>query len=409
MEEFIANQIKYGVKYVPKNFVKSFFIPKTNAETRKWRDKGFICGVCHPNEDYEKLAAANIRWIRVDIPYPYTETDGEWSESFLNFKERCRGYVEHGFKIMAVTPYPQSFLACGHDIRKAGEDAKIAAITCAAVEDLRGLVHGLQVCNEMGIPRFTHPFTMQEAAHFIGVQLKALAAVQGDILVGYNSAGPQADLHALLQPYYRYMDYVGFDLYVGCFFGYPGFLWMYDALARYLWAMTGKPVLVQEFGYISAGKPKTRAEKQAILRGYGVKNEKDARAHLGAFIDRLPPRIREETLRLYNTDDERYTFLLRGDMRQHIYRELGRFCKVPGMEHTPEGQAKFYATVIPRFHRVPYMAGAIVYCYSDTDHCYVCGQEGCPTETRWGLVTCDGTPKPSYYAVQKAFGAIKQY
>lgn len=53
------------------------------------------------------------------------------------------------------------------------------------------------------------------------------------------------------------------------------------------------------------------------------------------------------------------------------------------------------------------MGGLIVYCWSDSDRCYVCGQEDCPTETRWGLVTCDDKEKPSYYAVKEAFGNIK--
>ena len=50
-----------------------------------------------------------------------------------------------------------------------------------------------------------------------------------------------------------------------------------------------------------------------------------------------------------------------------------------------------------------YVCGAVIYCWGDSDACYVCGQADCPVETGWGLVDLNGNPKPAYYAVQKAF------
>ena len=44
-----------------------------------------------------------------------------------------------------------------------------------------------------------------------------------------------------------------------------------------------------------------------------------------------------------------------------------------------------------------------VYCWGDSDSCYVCGQADCPVETGWGLVDGKGNPKPSYYAVKEAY------
>ena len=43
--------------------------------------------------------------------------------------------------------------------------------------------------------------------------------------------------------------------------------------------------------------------------------------------------------------------------------------------------------------------------WSDEDHCYVCGQENCPIETRWGLVDRNGRTKAAYYAVRDAFAS----
>ena len=45
MEQFVADQIKYGLKYLPVNLAKSFFIKQSNPETVAFRKKGIIQGV----------------------------------------------------------------------------------------------------------------------------------------------------------------------------------------------------------------------------------------------------------------------------------------------------------------------------------------------------------------------------
>ena len=100
-------------------------------------------------------------------------------------------------------------------------------------------------------------------------------------------------------------------------------------------------------------------------------------------------------------------FMLSGDMTNHLYKELPRITVIPGMPHTPEGQAKFFRKVIRRFYKLPFVCGAIIYCYSDFQFCGYCGQTDCPTETMWGLVDVNKKPKPSYYAVRDAFDACR--
>jgi hypothetical protein len=63
--------------------------------------------------------------------------------------------------------------------------------------------------------------------------------------------------------------------------------------------------------------------------------------------------------------------------------------------------------VFPRLAKLPFLLGAIVYCWQDGAQCYICGQGDCPTETRWGLVDLEGREKPSYYAVRDALKGIK--
>lgn len=408
MEQYVIEQIKYGLRYVPSNLIRGSFMKKTAADADAFRKKagGTILGVCHPDDNFKQISDAHIGWVRFDISFPY-EKDGRISGSYSSFKEKCARYKENGFKIMAVTPYPNQFISAGIDPVKQLE--KVCAVTKFLIEDLRGLIDAVQITNEMGIPRFTIPLSMDEAARFIGAQAEAISAVKGDLLVGYNSAGPQADLHCKMKPYLKYFDYVGIDIYIGCFANVGGFMWFFDAMLKYLRSFTGKPILLQEFGYIGSGKAKTPQEKKEVLMRYGVSSPKEAKNNISAFTERLPEGIRKYAMLVCPDESRRWEFFFKSEFSNHLFCELPKRTKIPGYEHTPEGQAKFFADIIPRFYKkMPFLCGEFIYCYADGERCYVCSQEDCPTETKWGLVDVNGKEKPAYYAVQKAFGDIKK-
>ena len=408
MEEFVKNQIRYGLKYLPVNLLKSYFIPKSSEETKALRARGFVCGVCHPNERFDLLRQTQIGWVRFDVPFPLTP-DGREQPGYTAFKERCKSYAERGFSVMAVTPFPDAFLRNGIDPRTPAGETRVRETAAFLARDLRELVGGFQISNEMGLPKFTLPLTLDEAARFVGVQAQEMYPLRGRALVGYNSGGPEAKLHALMRPYHKYCDYVGVDIYLGCFDGVPGTLWMFEAVMRCLWAMTGKPVLLQEFGYIGGGAKKTKAQRKEALRACGIEKETDARPIIEDFIKRLPQTFQHFIAHDAGGDPGRYYDLLfHSDYRQHFYREMRTLTRIPGFPHTPEGQAKFFDRLIPRLYRLPFVAGAVVYCWSDAPVCGYCGQADCPVETRWGLVDCGGNPKPSFYAVQRQFGRIRE-
>ncbi len=410
MEEFIKNQITAALKYLPGNLVKSYFICKPVKEAREFRKRvGFIRGMCHPTENFAQLREANIGWIRIDIPFPY-EKDGSVSSAYLGFKEKCQRFQSQGIKVMAVTPYPRDYIEFGADIRTPEGTNKVREIGDFLIKDMQGFVSGLQITNEMGIPRFTIPLTLKEAAKFIGVNLEVMYPLRKDIIIGYNSAGPEALLHSELLPYIDFCDYVGIDIYMGCFFNMPGFIWIFEALCRYLWAMTGKPVLIQEFGYLSGGAPKTKAEKKAMLERYGASNEREAKKNIEDFVNRMPEYFGDHIKYVCGNDPSRYFgFLFRSDMVNHFYCELPRLTKIPGYPHTPKGQADFFTDCIERLYSLDFICGCTIYCYKDPDKCYYCGQQECPTETRWGIVDSSGQPKPSYNAVRNVFGRIKWF
>ncbi len=406
MEQFIADQIRYGLKYLPANLLKSFFIPKRSPETRRLREREFLRGVCHPTENMDQIRAAGIRWVRFDIPFPF-DKDGSVSKSYAAFREKCLRFRKKGIQVMAVSPFADDFIDHGMDPRTEKGKADVIRVAEFLICDLKQCIGGLQIANEIGIPRFTLPLTVAESAEFLGIQAKAMQPLKGDILVGYNSAGPAADLHCRMKPWLPYMDYVGVDMYLGCFDNYPGFLCLFDVMLRYLWAYTGKPILIQEYGYISEGAPKTKSEKRAILQSYGVDSPKEAAANIEAFVSRLPDSFARHVPYLAKNDVGRYYDLVfRSDLRQHLYKEMPHQTKIPGYPHTPAGQARFFRDTISRFYKIPFVCGAFVYCYRDSETCYICGQSDCPVETRWGLVTCKGEPKPSYYAVRKQFSRI---
>ena len=165
---------------------------------------------------------------------------------------------------------------------------------------------------------------------------------------------------------------------------------------------------MQEFGYIGGGAPKSKSEKKAILQSYGFESEKEATTDIERFVDNLSEHFSGHIKRACQNDPNKYASLLfKGDMKNHLYKELPHITKIPGIDHTPEGQAKFFRKVIKLFYDLDFVAGTFIYCYSDYGKCGYCGQEDCPTETRWGLVDQNGNPKPAYYAVKEIYGKIK--
>jgi hypothetical protein len=410
MDPTIANQLWSTLQYVPSSLLKYQFMSKTNetVKTSLAKVDGFIKGICHPSDNYDLIKEANIEWDRADIPFPFDE-NGELSGSYLNWRAKMQNYKDNGIRIFAVTPYPEDFLDFGIDPRLPENDEKIKEIAVFIITDLKDLVEGIQISNELGVGRFMYPLTTTEQiVRFMGIQMEAMGPYKGDILVGYNSAGPQADHHAAMRPYHKYCDYVGVDIYAGCFEsdGVPlmNNIIIFDLIPQFLYAFTGLPVIICEFGYISEGEPRSEEEKLAILQEYGYNSEEEAKADIEHFIEQLPENFQNDIRKAGGDDPGRYLFseIVRG----HLYRELPENVVLKDYPHTPKGQADFYEYMIPHLASYPFIIGTFVYCWKDSDVCYVCGFDDCPIETRWGLVTRDEEKKPSFDAVKKAFAAL---
>jgi len=366
---------------------------------------GFMKGVCHADPQYDLLNEAGIEWFRDDIPFPYN-SDGTLSQHYLNWKEESKEYAENGIKIFGITPYPDDYIAYGLDPRLPENRKAIQDIARFYMNDLKDIVGAFQITNEMGIDRFTLPLTLDEAAEFIGMQLEAMYPIRENIIIGYNLGGLSIlQLPFKMSKYHQYCDYVGLDMYLGCFENVLKNADQYITILNFVRRVTGKPIVLCEFGYIGYGEPKTDAEKKEILQKYGYNSEEEARANIDDFISKLPEDMKEEIIEDYSdrTPEERADLIFNGEYSNHLYCELAEGFGLYGFEHSPEGQADFFEYIIPKVRDVEYVIGMFVYCWGDSDSCYVCGQSDCPVETGWGLVDSKGNPKPAYYAVKEAY------
>ena len=365
---------------------------------------GYMKGVCHAEPQYDLLNEGNIEWFRDDIPFPYNK-DGSLSGSYISWKEYAKGYADNGIRIFGITPYPEDYIEYGLDPRAPENREAIQDIARFYMQDLRGIVGAFQITNEMGIDRFTYPLTMEEAYEFIGMQLEAMYPIRENVLIGYNLAALSIlDMPVKMKPYHQYCDYVGVDLYLGCFENLLKNANQFITVLNYVRLVTGKPVILCEFGYIGLGQTKSEEERLAILESYGYSSEEQARADIDNFIKALPAELANEFDRYADeTPEYRADLMFEGEFRSHLYRELPDGFGLYGFPHTPEGQADFFSYIIPKIRNLDYVIGSFIYMWDDTGDCYVCGQEDCPVETKWGLVDSEGNPKPAYYAVQQAF------
>ncbi len=392
---------------VPLNLWMSFHpLAKYDPQVKTVLEKtgGFMKGCCHTEQDYDLLKGANIGWTRSDIPFPF-EKDGSVSPSYLSWKAEKKAYADNGIKVFAITPYPYKYIEHGLDPRDPANREEIQRIAKFMVEDLKGIAGAFQITNEMGIDRFTLPLTLDEAVDFIGMHAEVMyeATRDTDIIIGYNIVNPVVGIKML--KYNKWLDYIGFDLYIGCFEEFVHDINLYQVLLGLIRTITQKPLILCEFGYIGYGETLTDAQKKELLKSYGFSSEEDAIARMDEFLDALPRSMSEEIRELYPnaSAEELGKMIFEGEYSHHFYKQLPENCKLDGYEHSPEGQAKFFKDLIPRLRKLDYLCGAFVYCWADSSHCYVCGQPDCPVETGWGLVDGQGNPKPSYYAVKEGF------
>ncbi len=431
--------LEEAMDFVDEKWYEDEFEPyyRTSIASVKEKAGGFLTGVCHPNDKLDEVVELGADWVRVDLSVPVFDADG--NEVYYDFgngqvyymyrdyyRPMFEQYKKAGLKVFAVTPYPREFLAWGIDPRE--EKGKIAVMKNIRffAEDLGDIVAAWQITNEMTEPQFRAPLTAEEAADYIGLVARAIYRYRGDAIIGYNlSATEFATFLPLMNKYNKYFDYIGIDLYLGCF---ESMTYSFGFATAKAWILSVQvatnhmPIIFTEFGYLSAGERKTTEEKLAILHRYGAvgdtveEAEAYAKAHIRDFIENeyFPERLRERLETISATDEEIADNLfgtpgMPTDYSGHLYSELGEGILLKGYPHTPEGQAKYFTDFIDNvILEEEDVCGAFLYCFCDSPYCYVCGQSDCPVETGWGLLDGEGNKKPSFYSIQEAFAKCKE-
>jgi len=428
---------------------------------------GTALGVCHPEDDEYNISLLNeasITWVRFDIPSesPFVFDDdgnpilinGEYqlTNRYKAFKERCMIYQNKGIKVMAITPYVDDMLNEAGIIdvfNKGGEYTEkfenlVKNVSKFYANDLNGYVNMFQISNELTIDKWQGALTIDQICYYQGeLQMKSMYPItkENDIPIGFNVCGYTLYYYPkeMCDTYGDYFDYIALDLYLGCFEASYKTTLIYDLLLRHFYNISNKPVLMNEFGYISTGSPLTDNEKEEyLLNTYGIdfSTEDKIRENIVEFLDKFDevslekdgsPMTREARRVMEENGGEETEkgrkaaadYIFSEAQISHLYKSLDNGYELSNYKHTEEDQAKFFKDTITRLSHSKFICGYFVYCYGDSDECYQCGQENCPVETAWGLVRLDElkkgelynetnvTKKPSYYAIKEVYTKIQ--
>jgi hypothetical protein len=333
----------------------------------------FIIGTsARPGVDAGLIKAAGIGWVRQNFPFPFKDRlGGELTKEYEDAKKQARARMEQGFKLMGVTPLPgiRTYVPDGQGGMKTvwkdyfpawmgrpGSDElnnNYSEISSFIAREHKGVVQMWQIANELDIPIFTEPYSLPQACDLILTAAQGLKKADPELIVGTNQttldkanyfhgrlfADPKAPL-----------DYCGVDAYFGSWVSGGPESW--DPLIADLYMMTGKKVLVNEWGFASQGGYCNTEERAGVV----------ADAYCG--LKKWP-----------------YTW---------------------GKGHSPDSQAAFITAAFGVFnkHR-DRMLGQFFYRWEDQEKCWQCGESDCPLETAWGLVEREGKPKPGYHAFKE--------
>jgi hypothetical protein len=307
--------------------------------------------------DYGRMREAGVEWVRLGLRPPFT--DDSMTTTTQEFQEQEREIdrlASHGLKLMGYTPFPGGdpdigghYPAWGGPPGSETYFDHYEAVCAWLGERFRGVAGAWQIANEMNLPFWSGDLTTEQAITFLQRGGRGIRRGNPDALVGFNMAGfgdVAMTMYAALLGDASDFDYIGCDGYMA-----PD-LWP-EKFAM-LKMITDKPIIVQEFGYASAG------------------------------ITLTPEQTRAHPFR---------------DAHDRC-RWLGWPHNWEGHGHTPEEQAEYVEACMKHFLAEPRVAGVIVWRWDDAPHCWLCGRPSstCPGTGRWGLVDEQGTPKPSLAA-----------
>lgn len=357
---------------------------------------GFIKGICQPNDNIALLKEAGIEWVRRDVPFPF-DTDGKLSQHYLDFKKSSRMFDANGISNICITPYPFMFIQAGIDVTTREGLAQVTEICAFLAEDFKDIKICWQATNEMHIQGFRAPLNVIQAKDFLVASIKGIKQGNPSAAVGHNSLNDEwLSLCMQIEEETGGCDYIGLDLYDGTWSsGGPD---TYCEKIDHYYSILQKPIILMEFGFASKGDMMEDPEAEAVacLKTLGFDSIENAISDLGSLIDKLPERIADRVKAC--APEDRLNCVM--SSMPHILKKWPVKNDIP---HTEEGQAAFFAQLLPLLMENKHLGGAVIFCMSDSTHCFYCGESDCPCETGWGLIRNDGSKKPAYDVVKKVF------
>ncbi len=333
-------------------------------------DRPFMVGVAArlpelSPRDYHLMKKAGIGWLRFgDFGFDLNAfLQGEpQPENFRRAKERVKELRDLGFELMGITPGPREMAKSPLEVGSERYFEAYDEISRFFAQEYEGLIEWWQVANELDIWIFRDTLNMEESVRFLQVGIRSMKAAVPSLRVGINitlfpsrpgEVEGNTDAHeglALAEGIYGDsscpVDYAGFDSYPGTWREGGPESWL-EYLPKF-YDLVGKPIIIQEFGYASAGGIMTEEE---IERG------------------------------CYPCECKRWKFSWKG-------------------EHSERVQAEYLVESFHTFRGLPYVLGATYYNWRDAESCWQCKESGCPAETAWGLINSRGEPKPSYESLR---------
>jgi hypothetical protein len=326
--------------------------------------------------DADLIRQAGIGWVRQGFGFPFADrVGGQVTEAYRKARAQAQAWRAKGLKVMGVSPLPVS---SRYEADEAGRltlkwtprlpewcgpiGSPRYFQTCQAAcewlaDDLRGIVPLWQIANELDIEMFAGPLNPRQACQYITAAARGLKAADPALLVGHNPAGAPAAYFLCGRLFGRddcLLDYCGIDGYYGTWA--PGGPDNWARRIAELHDLTGAKVLVNEWGFASAGEVMTEAE---AARG--------------------GPNC-----------------------------QLRKWRHTWGPGHTPEGQAAFVREAFDAFgSQRDVLLGVFFYRWEDQQACWQCGSPDCPIETAWGLVDLQGRPKPSFDAFREGVKKLR--
>lgn len=327
------------------------------------------------NPDYKLMKELGIKWVRLELGFPFGEKRGEYSEKFLKNLEEIRKYKEEGFEVLGSSLGPGSMrydTEVGKTIWVSGvsewmgspESDIFYELLEEGCEEAARLTKGIfdiwQIANEPDIDIFRGLWSDEQNIRFLLTAANGVKKGNPEAKIGINLGFITDYSRWLLKQLYTIedtpFDYLGIDGYFGSW--QPGGPESWTSYIDEVYEITGKPIIINEWGYSSIGS----------------------------------------TPKLYDIE-----------LKEHYNQDV---CKnkawdnVWKKEHSLEEQAQYVKKCLKIFAEHPAVIGNFFFRWSDTETCWQCGESDCPAECAWGIVDSKQIPKPAFYVLKETINEL---